>query len=161
MSVNSEITKLSNEIANFEQNINKITIIILVVENHQLITLFKNNLATLNNIILREELIEHLKSIELLKDYKIQYILKFMITKSLEELNSTINLEDSYTIIPLTSLDNLTFSELPTNNIRPVTKHETKYETKYETKHETNYETKLNNTFTRINSLIIVVKKKQ
>jgi hypothetical protein len=151
MSIASEIAKLSNEITNFEQNIDKLTIIILVVENNQLITLLKNSINTLNNIILKKDLIEYLKSIELLKDYKIQYILKFMITKSLEELNSAINLEESYKMTPSTSLNNLTFSELPTN-------YETKnYETKnYETK---NYETKLNNTFTRINSLIIVVKK--
>ena len=51
-------------------------------------------------------------------------------------LNSAINLEESYKMTPSTSLNNLTFSELPSN-----------------------YESKLNNTFTRINSLIIVVKK--
>ncbi len=36
MSIASEIAKLSNEITNFEQNIDKLTIIILVVENNQL-----------------------------------------------------------------------------------------------------------------------------
>ena len=81
MTINAELTKLNNEITNFEKNINKLTIIILVVENYKLVTLFKNSINILNNIILRKELIEHLKSIELLKDYKIQYILKFIITK--------------------------------------------------------------------------------
>ena len=134
MTINAELEKLTNEITNFEKNINKLTIIILVVENYKLVTLFKNSLNILNNVILRKELIEHLKSIELLKDYKIQYILKFIITKSLEELNSSINLEDSYKMIPSTVLES-------SDNI--------------------NYETKLENTFTRLNSLIIVVNKKQ
>ena len=140
MTINAELEKLTNEITNFEKNINKLTIIILVVENYKLVTLFKNSLNILNNVILRKELIEHLKSIELLKDYKIQYILKFIITKSLEELNSSINVEDSYKMIPSTVLkssDNI----IKTDNI--------------------NYETKLENTFTRLNSLIIVVNKKQ
>ena len=140
MTINAELTKLNNEITNFEKNINKLTIIILVVENYKLVTLFKNSINILNNIILRKELIEHLKSIELLKDYKIQYILKFIITKSLEELNSSINLEDSYKMIPSTVL----------NSSDNIIKTDNK-----------NYETKLENTFTRINSLIIVVNKKQ
>ena len=140
MTINAELTKLNNEITNFEKNVNKLTIIILVVENYKLVTLFKNSINILNNIILRKELIEHLKSIELLKDYKIQYILKFIITKSLEELNSSINLEDSYKMIPSTVL----------NSSDNIIKTDNK-----------NYETKLENTFTRINSLIIVVNKKQ
>ena len=140
MTINAELTKLNNEITNFEKNVNKLTIIILVVENYKLVTLFKNSINILNNIILRKELIEHLKSIELIKDYKIQYILKFIITKSLEELNSSINLEDSYKMIPSTVL----------NSSDNIIKTDNK-----------NYETKLENTFTRINSLIIVVNKKQ
>ena len=41
--------------------------------------------------------------------------LKFMINKSLEELNYTISLEDSYIISPYTSLNNVIFSN-PNNS---------------------------------------------
>jgi hypothetical protein len=56
-----------------------------------------------------------------------------MINKSLEELNSTINLEKSYKITPFTSLNNLIFSEPVNNNI--------------------------NNSFTSVNSLMLIVTK--
>ena len=102
-------TEMENDINSFEQPTNKITIIILIVENNKVVNILKNSITTLN------ELITYLKSIELLKEHKIQYILKFMINKSLEELNSTISLEDSYIISPYTSLNNVIFSN-PNNS---------------------------------------------
>jgi len=103
MSINTEIATMSNDITCFEEERNKIAIIILVIDNYKVVNILKNNITTLNNRIVRKELIDHLKSIELLKDHKIQYILRFMINKSLEELNYTINLEKSYKITPFTS----------------------------------------------------------
>jgi hypothetical protein len=133
MSINTEIATMSNDITCFEEERNKIAIIILVIDNYKVVNILKNNITTLNNRIVRKELIDHLKSIELLKDHKIQYILRFMINKSLEELNSTINLEKSYKITPFTSLNNLIFSEPVNNNI--------------------------NNSFTSVNSLMLIVTK--
>jgi hypothetical protein len=105
-------TEMANDITSFEQPINKITIIILILENNKVIQCLKNTITTLNNRVVRKELITYLKSIELLKEHKIQYILQFILTRSLEELNSNINLENknSYKIIPYTSLNNLIFS---------------------------------------------------
>ena len=147
MITNTEITKLKNEIDNFEKSINKINFIILVVKNYELVNIYKNSITTKNNIVVRKQLIDHMKSIESLKDYKIQYILKFIINKSLEELNSTINLltnlEDCYKIMPLTSLNNITFSE-----------------TEKETELLNNiFINKKTNSFASINSLIIIVTK--
>jgi len=133
MSINTEIATMSNDITCFEEERNKIAIIILVIDNYKVVNILKNNITTLNNRIVRKELIDHLKSIELLKDHKIQYILRFMINKSLEELNYTINLEKSYKITPFTSLNNLIFSEPVNNNI--------------------------NNSFTSVNSLMLIVTK--
>jgi|UniRef100_A0A6C0DWT2 hypothetical protein len=133
---NVEITRLSDEIANLEQNTNNITLIILVVENNELVNILKSSITTLNNRVPRKELIEHLKSIKLLQDYKVQYIYKFVINKSLEELNSVLNFEDCYKLTPFTNFDNLTFSEESTNNLIVV-----------------------NKTFTRTNSLILIVTK--
>ena len=133
MSINTEIAEMSNDISSFEEAINKITIIIFVIDNYKVVNILKNSINTLNNRVVRKELIEHIKSIELLKDHKIQYILRFMINRSLEELNSTINLENSYKLTPFTSLNNLIFSDPLTNNS--------------------------NNTFTSINSLILIVTK--
>ena len=101
--------EMANDITNFEQPINKITILILLLENNKVVNILKNRLTTLNNRVLRKEVITYLKSIELLKEHKIQYILQFMMNKSLEELNSNISLEDSYKLIPFTSLANLIF----------------------------------------------------
>ena len=155
MITNTEITKLKNEIDNFEKSINKINFIILVVKNYELVNIYKNSITTKNNIVVRKQLIDHMKSIESIKDYKIQYILKFIINKSLEELNSTINLltnlEDCYKIMPLTSLNNITFSETET---------ETETETEKETELLNNiFINKKTNSFASINSLIIIVTK--
>jgi hypothetical protein len=114
MSIEIEI-EMANDITNFEQPINKITILILILENNKIVNILKNRLTTLNNRVLRKEVITYLKSIELLKDHKIQYILQFIMNKSLEELNSNISLEDSYKLIPFTSLANLIFSN-PNNS---------------------------------------------
>ena len=108
-------TEMENDINSFEQPTNKITIIILIIENNKVVNILKNSITTLNDKVVRKELITYLKSIELLKEHKIQYILKFMINKSLEELNSTISLEDSYIISPYTSLNNVIFSN-PNNS---------------------------------------------
>jgi hypothetical protein len=119
-------TEMANDITNFEQPINNITILILILENNKVVNILKNRLITLNNRLLRKEIITYLKSIELLKDHKIQYILQFMMNKSTEELSSSISLEDSYKMTPFTSLANLIFSNP-------------------------------NNSFTRTNSLILIV----
>ena len=68
--------EMANDITNFEQPINKITILILILENNKIVNILKNRLTTLNNRVLRKEVITYLKSIELLKDHKIQYILQ-------------------------------------------------------------------------------------
>ena len=133
---NVEITRLEDEITNLEQNTNNITLIILVVENNELVNILKNSITTQNNRVPRKELIEHLKSIKSLQDYKVQYIYRFVINKSLEELNNVLNFKDCYKLTPFTSFNNLTFSEESTNNLILV-----------------------NETFTRINSLIIIVTK--
>ena len=138
MSINTEIETMSNDISGFEEARNKITIIVLVIDNYKVVNIFKNSITTLNNRVVRKELIEHLKSIELLKEHKIQYILRFMINKSLEELTSTINLENSYKLTPFTSLNDLIFSEPAINN-------------------STNNSS--NNLFTSVNSLMLIVTK--
>jgi len=139
MITNTEIEKLKNEIDSFEHTINKINLIILVTKNNNLINIYKTNIITKNNVVVRKVLIDYIKSIELLKDCKIQYILKFIINKSLEELNSTINIyEDCYKITPLTSLNNITFSESLNNS----------------------YKNNTNTNFATINSLIIIAKMK-
>ena len=138
MSIETE-TEMANDITNFEQPINKISILILLLENNNVVHILKNRLTTLNNRVLRKDVITYLKSIELLKEHKIQYILQFMMNKSLEELNSnisldTISLDNSYKLIPFTSLANLIFSN-PNNPNNP------------------------NNSFASTNSLILIVSK--
>jgi hypothetical protein len=133
-------TEMANDITNFEQPINKITILILILENNKVVNILKNKIPTSNNRVLRKEVITYLKSIELLKNHKIQYILQFMINNSLEELNYNISLDTtsldstSYKLTPFTSLANLIFSN-PNNPNNP------------------------NNSFTSTNSLILIVTK--
>jgi hypothetical protein len=139
MSIETE-TEMANDITNFEQPINKITILILILENNKVVNILKNKIPTSNNRVLRKEVITYLKSIELLKNHKIQYILQFMINNSLEELNYNISLDTtsldttSYKLTPFTSLANLIFSN-PNNPNNP------------------------NNSFTSTNSLILIVTK--
>ena len=123
MSIETE-TEMANDITNFEQPINKITILILILENNKVVNILKNKIPTSNNRVLRKEVITYLKSIELLKNHKIQYILQFMINNSLEELNYNISLDTtsldttSYKLTPFTSLANLIFSN-PNNPNNP------------------------------------------
>jgi hypothetical protein len=139
MSIETE-TEMANDITNFEQPINKITILILILENNKVVNILKNKIPTSNNRVLRKEVITYLKSIELLKNHKIQYILQFMINNSLEELNYNISLDTtsldttSYKLTSFTSLANLIFSN-PNNPNNP------------------------NNSFTSTNSLILIVSK--
>jgi hypothetical protein len=133
MSINTEIKTMSNDISCFEQDTTKIALIILVIDNYKLVNIFKNSIAIVNNRVVRKELIKHIHNIELLKDHKIIYILRFMIDKSLEELNFKINIEDSYKLTPFMNFNNLLFSE-PLN-------------------------TYSNNIFTSVNSLILIVTK--
>jgi hypothetical protein len=136
MSIETE-TEMANDITNFEQPINKITILILILENNKVVNILKNKIPTSNNRVLRKEVITYLKSIELLKNHKIQYILQFMINNSLEELNYNISLDTtsldttSYKLTSFTSLANLIFSN-PNNP---------------------------NNSFASTNSLILIVSK--
>ncbi len=133
-------TEMANDITNFEQPINKITILILILENNKVVNILKNKIPTSNNRVLRKEVITYLKSIELLKNHKIKYILQFMINNSLEELNYNISLDTtsldttSYKLTSFTSLANLIFSN-PNNPNNP------------------------NNPFTSTNSLILIVSK--
>jgi hypothetical protein len=57
-------TEMANDITNFEQPINNITILILILENNKVVNILKNRLITLNNRLLRKEIITYLKSIE-------------------------------------------------------------------------------------------------
>jgi hypothetical protein len=58
MSIEIEI-EMANDITNFEQPINKITILILILENNKIVNILKNRLTTINNRVLRKELITY------------------------------------------------------------------------------------------------------
>lgn len=88
------LQEITNDIKLFENNIDKITLFILFIENHKLINIKKNKITTKNCILSKKEILEHIRNTNELNDYKINYILKFTINKSQEKLEELYELND-------------------------------------------------------------------
>lgn len=131
-----ELQSFENTISNFNNNLSKLKVLILFVENNNLTNILKKKINIKNNYISNKELIHYIKNIKELINYKVQYLLNFTIEKSIDELeelfNNTHNTNNTnnYQLKPLTNFNSL--------NITINQK---------------------NNTFTNSNTLIIIAKK--
>ena len=131
-----ELQSFENTISNFNNNLSKLKVLILFVENNNLTNVLKKKINIKNNYISNKELIHYIKNIKELINYKVQYLLNFTIEKSIDELeelfNNTHNTNNTnnYQLKPLTNFNSL--------NITINQK---------------------NNTFTNSNTLIIIAKK--
>lgn len=109
----SEIKSFENDIISFENNTyNKIKILILFIENHNLINITKHKMNAINNNLSKKELLNIIKNTKELNDYKIEYLLNFTINKSIQELEELYNTNqnkyaNTYELIPLKNLNNL------------------------------------------------------
>ena len=132
-----ELQSVENTISNFNNNLSKLKVLILFVENNNLTNILKKKINIKNNYISNKELIHYIKNIKELSNYKVQYLLNFTIEKSIDELeelfNNTNNTNNTnnYQLKPLTNFNSL--------NITINQK---------------------NKTFTNINTLIIIARNK-
>ena len=133
MSIN--LQSIKKDINYFTNNFCKLRLLILFVENNNLTSILKKKMNVKNNYISNIELIQYIQNIKELNKYKIQYLLNFTIEKSIDELEQLFNNKNilfksnSYELKPLTNINSL--------NIRINQK---------------------NQTFTNINTLIIIAK---
>ena len=93
-----DIENLTNTLTNLENNINKLDIIVIYVNNYNVEKIDINNISIKNNILNKLDFINILKSLE--KDnnnYKLKYILKFLLKLDIDILNNENLLEDIIT----------------------------------------------------------------
>ena len=84
MSIN--LQSVENDINYFTNNFCKLNLLILFVENNNLISIIKKKINVKNNYLSNKELIDYIKTIKELNNYKIQYLLNFTIEKNIDEL---------------------------------------------------------------------------
>ena len=139
MSIN--LQSFENDINYLTNNFNKFRLLILLVENNNLLSIVKKKINVKNNYVSSTELIQYIQKIKELNNYKIQYVLNFTIEKSIDELeylynnnnnnnNKLLLKSNNYELKPITNINSLTI----TINQK-------------------------NQTFTNINTLIIIAKK--
>jgi len=115
MSIN--LQSFENDIDYFTNNFCKFKVLILFVENNNLTSILKKNINVKNNYLSHKELIQYIKNIKELSNYKIQYLLNFTIEKSIDELeqlynnnNNNNNLlvkSNNYELKPITNINSL------------------------------------------------------
>ena len=116
-----DLQEITNDIKSFENNIDKIRLLILFIENHKLINIKKNKINIKNYTLSKKEILEHIKNTNELNDYKINYILTFTINKpqeklgELDELNDKIDLNMLSEFYKLDAIKNL--NNISTKNI--------------------------------------------
>ena len=120
MSINLE--SFENDINYFTNNFCKFKLLILFVENNNLTNILKKKINVKNNHLSSKELIEHIRNIKELNNYKIQYLLNFTIEKSIDELeqlynnnnnNNNNNLlfkSNNYELKPITNINSLSIT---------------------------------------------------
>ena len=131
-----DLQSFENDINNLTNNFSKFKLLILFVENKNLTSILKKKINVKNNYLSNKELIQYIQNIKELTNHKIQYLLDFTIEKSIDELEQLFNNKDllfksnNYELKPITNINSL--------NITINQK---------------------NQTFTNINTLIIIAKK--
>tara|TARA_X000000368_G_scaffold295723_1_gene235390 strand:- start:156 stop:623 length:468 start_codon:yes stop_codon:yes gene_type:complete len=129
--INDLIKDLNDIEYNVKNNISKINIIIIKINNNEIENIIKKNQRINNNIINKELINKIIKKVEYLyceNEYKIKYLLNFEINKNIHELENikNIKINENYKLNILKQIENI----------------------KYD-----------NSTFTNINSLIIILNK--
>ena len=116
MDSDSYIASLENDIKNFENNISKLKIIFFYVDNYKIT--YQNNKKILieNKILKKNEItkcIEEEKQSSKNKDYKLNFIIKFIFNYDLDDLAEleTSYDEDSYTLQCLKQIDDVDFND--------------------------------------------------
>jgi len=129
--INDLIKDLNDIEYNVKNNISKINIIIIKINNNEIENIIKKNQRINNNIINKELINKIIKKVEYLyceNEYKIKYLLNFEINKNIHELENikNIKINENYKLNILKQIENI----------------------KYD-----------NSTFTNTNSLIIILNK--
>lgn len=116
-----ELLSLENsfekDIISFDTNISQIRLLLLFVDNERLINSVETKINIENKQMSHTELINHIQSINELKDYKVRYLLNFTIEKSQYELlnltNSITNNNNNnlYNLSTITNIKTLNFEE--------------------------------------------------
>jgi hypothetical protein len=111
MSINLE--SFENDINYFTSNFCKFKLLILFVENNNLTSILKKKINVKNNYLSSKELMQYIRNIKELNNYKIQYLLNFTIEKSIDELeqlynnNNLLFKSNIYELKPITNINSL------------------------------------------------------
>jgi hypothetical protein len=103
------------DIMSFEDNVSQIRLLLLFVDNERLTNSIETKITIKNNEMSHTELINHIQSINELKDYKVRYLLNFTIEKSQYELlhltNTNTNTNELYKLATITNIKTFQFEE--------------------------------------------------
>lgn len=99
------------DIMSFEDNVSQIRLLLLFVDNERLTNSIETKITIKNNEMSHTELINHIQSINELKDYKVRYLLNFTIEKSQYELLHLTNTNDLYKLATITNIKTFQFEE--------------------------------------------------
>lgn len=99
------------DIMSFEDNVSQIRLLLLFVDNERLTNSIETKITIKNNEMSHTELINHIQSINELKDYKVRYLLNFTIEKSQYELLHLTNTNDLYKLATITNIKTFQLEE--------------------------------------------------
>tara|TARA_B100001059_G_C17528499_1_gene424356 strand:- start:101 stop:601 length:501 start_codon:yes stop_codon:yes gene_type:complete len=91
----SELEFFKKDLYKIENNINKISIITIYVNNYKIEKIDREKIQIIKNRIESNMLKEFIKNKLYSKDYKLEYVLNFFITQTIEEINNKDNNNDN------------------------------------------------------------------
>ena len=103
---------LTNDLTNLESNINKLDIITISVNNYNVEKIDISSIKIKNNILNKLDFINILKDLATNNnDYKLKYILKFLLKINVEILNDNIdNFDNIFELSVVKKIENLEFN---------------------------------------------------
>jgi hypothetical protein len=108
-----DLRSFENDIEYFNNNLSKLKVLILFVENNNLTNILKKKINVKNNYISNKEVTHYIKNIKELNNYEIKYLLNFTIKKSIDELAELFNntnlllKSNTYELKPLINFNSL------------------------------------------------------
>jgi len=108
-----DLRSFENDIEYFNNNLSKLKVLLLFVENNNLTNILKKKINVKNNYISNKEVTHYIKNIKELNNYEIKYLLNFTIKKSIDELAELFNntnlllKSNTYELKPLINFNSL------------------------------------------------------
>ena len=117
MNKNIKIDFFEDEIKKIEEDINNnidiINIIYILVDNNSIETVIKKKMEIEGNILKKSDIkyiLDKTKEIDIDNEYKIKYLLKFLLNEDIDSLN-TISSKNNHILESIKSIDNIDFND--------------------------------------------------